>query len=397
MSDWTLTPTAITKLDNRFRDPRWHIDWVLVALTMAITGFGLLNIYAARLQVQRDNDFDVYSYVKRQGLAIGLGLIGAVVVCLIDYRKWREYAVLLYAGTALLLGGLFVFGNVTNGAQAWYPVAGGLQFQPSEFAKVTLVLVIAAYVSSMGERMNLPRFMFAITLTVIPMGLTLMQPDLGTAMVFGAILMGTMLIGGAPLRLIGLATLVGVAAVVFILGTDKLKDYQEARLTGFINRTEIDKPFEELTALEQEIVQVHNQIEQTETAIAVGGISGRGFTKGTQTNGRFVPEQHTDFIFSAVAEQFGFIGSAGLIGCYVLIVIRMWRIAMISSDVLGSLIAIGALSLTVFQVFQNIGMNLGIMPVTGIPLPMMSYSPTATIAYLVLLGLVQNVHMRRYS
>ena len=359
--------------------------------------FGLLNVYAAKHQAQLDNDLDVYAYVKKQSLAVVGGIIAAVIVCLVDYRHWRDYALVLYFGTAALLAGLFVVGRRTNGAQAWYPL-GGFDFQPAELAKVTLVLVLAAYISSLPEQIHFRQFAMALAIGFLPAALVLAQPDLGTAMVMGAIVMGMLLVGGASTRHIAVMTLLLVTLVVVVLSTGALKDYQRARLTGFINRSatpaRVTGPISEY---EQSLKGVQAQLDNTITAIAHGGLTGTGFLKGTQTNGRFVPEQHTDFIFSAAAEQFGLVGAGGLLLCYVIIGVRIWRTATLSRDRLGTLIAVGALAMLAFHVFENVGMNLGIMPVTGIPLPFMSYGGSSTMAFLVLIGLVENVHMRRFA
>jgi rod shape determining protein RodA len=392
-----LPSRSITKLDRRFRDPRFHIAWVLMVAVLGVIGFGLINVYAAKHQAQIDGDLDVYAYVKKQSLAVVGGIIAAVIVCLVDYRHWRDYALVLYFGTAALLAGLFVVGRRTNGAQAWYPL-GGFDFQPAELAKVTLVLVLAAYISSLPEQIDFRQFATVLGIGLLPAGLVLAQPDLGTAMVMGAIVMAMLLVGGASTRHIAVMTLLLVTLVVLVLSTGALKDYQRARLTGFVNRsavtTRVTGP---ISAYEKSLKGVQAQLDNTITAIAQGGLTGTGFLKGTQTNGRFVPEQHTDFIFSAAAEQFGLLGAGGLILCYVIIGFRIWRIATLSRDRLGTLIAVGALAMLVFHVFENIGMNLGIMPVTGIPLPFMSYGGSSTMAFLVLMGLVENVHMRRFA
>jgi rod shape determining protein RodA len=217
-------------------------------------------------------------------------------------------------------------------------------------------------------------------------------------MVMGVIVMAMLLVGGASTRHIAIMTLLLVTLVAVVLSTGALKDYQRARLTGFINRgaapAKVTGP---ISQYEVSLQGVQAQLDNTITAVAHGGLTGTGFLKGTQTNGRFVPEQHTDFIFSAAAEQFGLLGAGSLLLCYVVVGVRIWRIATLSRDRLGTLIAAGALGMMAFHVFENIGMNLGIMPVTGIPLPFMSYGGSSTVAFLVLIGLVENVHMRRFA
>jgi rod shape determining protein RodA len=226
-----------------------------------------------------------------------------------------------------------------------------------------------------------------LSILALPAALTLLQPDLGTTSALCASCMGILLVAGARARHILVCTVLALIAVVVLLGTNQLKDYQQARLNAFVNPTSTDKT----------VVKLRYQIDESKLAIGNGGLTGQGYLQGVQTNGLHVPEQHTDFVFTAVAEQFGFVGSALLLAAYALLVVRIWRTAQLSKDVLGTLICAGAVSMLVWQVFQNVGMTMGIMPVTGIPLPLLSYGGSSTIAFLALMGLVENVHMRRYT
>jgi rod shape determining protein RodA len=218
----------------------------------------------------------------------------------------------------------------------------------------------------------------------VPTALIMLQPDLGTALVFVAISMGMVLVAGARPRHIVILTAVGVVGVVGVLSSDLLEDYQRDRLTVFLDQE--DK-------LEAETYN----LDQSKASIASGGLFGKGLFEGTQTRLGFVPEQHTDFIFTALGEELGFVGCATLIGLFAIMCLRIWRTAQIARDRLGMLICVGVLSMMVFQIFQNVGMTMGIMPITGITLPFMSYGGSSVIAAWVGVGLVLNVHMRRFG
>jgi rod shape determining protein RodA len=361
--------------------PIIHVDWVLLVLTYALAIFGLVAIYSARRTALIAEGRSTFEYVGRQGVGLALGTIGLVVISFVDYRKWRDFATFFFAGTTFLLAAVLVLGNRVNGARAWFDL-GPLQLQPAELAKVTLVLGLATYVGAKSD-LRFNRFVTALVITGIPAGLTLLQPDLGTSMVLVAAAMGILLVGGADVRHILVVTVLSVVSVVAILGTESLQDYQVQRLTAFTDPG-ADTP-----------AAAH----QRNSAIAIGngGIRGLGYLDGSQTNLQFVPAQHTDFIFTAISEQFGFVGGATLLGVYALLAVRLWRTAVMARDRVGTLICVAGLSILVFQVFQNVGMTIGIMPITGIPLPLVSYSPSATVGFLALMGLVQSVHMHRFA
>ena len=220
------------------------------------------------------------------------------------------------------------------------------------------------------------------------MALILLQPDLGTALVFAAVGMGMLLIGGAQAKHIAALTAVGLLGVFFVLNTGMLEDYQRCRLQSFVDPNDptcVDEPG-----------GAYN-VAQAKVAIGSGGVLGKGPFNGTQTRLDIVPEQHTDFIFTAVGEELGFVGSATLLALLGVIAWRIWRTAQMARDPLGTLICVGVLSMFVFQVFENIGMTMGIMPVTGIPLPFMSYGGSSTLTAFIGIGLVLNIHMRRFS
>lgn len=384
MASLQLHRPPIDTSQRRHGDPRRHIDWVLLVTVGLLIVFGLVNIYAAKHRALETSGGDLLAYVKRQVLALVLGTVAMVTLMAIDYRRLRDWAMPLYMGSIGLLGAVLVAGARVNGARAWFDL-GAFQLQPSELGKVVLVLVLAAYASGSRARLGLRDFVAGLVIAGLPAGLVLLQPDLGSAMVFGAIAMGVLLVAGARFKHIVAATLLGVAAVAFILGTHQLKDYQAARLSAFVQQ-EGDTGN-----------QTADQVENAKVAIGSGGVSGQGYLNGSQTNGLRVYEPQTDFIFTVVAEQFGFAGAAATLLAYAVIVLRLWRTSQLSRDMLGTLICVGAISYIVFHVFENAGMNMGIMPVTGIPLPFLSYGGSSTIALLTMIGLVQSVHMRRFT
>ncbi len=311
-----------------------------------------------------------------------------VGVTFIDYRRFRDIAPAAYL--AVLFGLLLVvsgLGSERKGTQAWFQL-GPFQLQPSEFAKLIVIVALASLLAQFGGRdIDLRRLAALLAVAGVPMVLILLQPDLGTALVFVAVIMGLLLIGGARARHIVALTALGLLGVVGVLRSGMLEEYQQCRLTSFLDQA---------TEACEERDSAYN-VEQSQTAIGAGGWVGQGLLQGTQTRLDIVPEQHTDFIFTAVGEELGFAGSATLLALLSIIAWRIWRAAQLARDPLGSLICVGVLAMFVFQVFENVGMTMGIMPVTGIPLPFMSYGGSSTIMSFLAIGLVLNVHMRRFT
>ncbi len=373
--------------ESLFRDrapAAWrHVDVVLLACTAAVSALGALMI----LSSTRGTDPDTYdtSFLRRQVLFLAIGAVGMVIVTLVDYRRLRDFAWLPYtAGLALLALVVSPLGTEQRGTQAWFQI-GAFQLQPAELAKVTVILAVAAVLAGSEVPLQARRVGLALLLFAVPTALIMLQPDLGTALVFVAIAMGMLLIGGARARHVVILTAVGVIAVVGVLTSDVLESYQRDRLTGFLDQDGTDLQAE-----------AYN-LDQSKAAIASGSTSGKGLFEGTQTRLGFVPEQHTDFIFTAVGEELGFVGSATVLGLLALMCVRIWRTAQIAHDRLGMLICVGVLSMLVFQIFQNVGMTMGIMPITGITLPFMSYGGSSVITSWLAIGLVLNVHMRRFG
>jgi rod shape determining protein RodA len=376
----------LASLRRSAADPWQHVDWALLAATAVLCAFGLVAIYSATYETRLLNGLATDYYVKRQGLALAGGLVAMAVVMVIDYRRFRELGLVAYLAVCGLLVALLGVARRTNGAQAWFNL-GPFQLQPSEFAKVVLVVALAGYLSNHTgpEHLPFPKFVGAMVITAIPAGLVLLQPDLGTASVLVAILMGALLVAGANPKHIVVISLLSLITAATVIGTGQLDKYQQARLTTFVN-----------SAPTPQNADLVRQVNNSRTAISLGGLTGRGYLKGPMTNGGFVPEQHTDFIFSAIAEQFGLVGAAALLIVYAFVGLRIWRTARLAKDSTGTIICVAALTMLAWHVFENIGMTMGITPVTGIPLPFISYGGSATIAFLVLIALVENVHMRRF-
>jgi rod shape determining protein RodA len=359
-----------------------HVDLVLLGCALAVSALGALMI----LSSTRGTDPDAYdlSYLRRQVLFIGVGVVGMVLVTLVDYRRLRDFAWLPYVAVLLALGlVLSPLGSERRGTQAWFQL-GPFQLQPAEMAKVVTVFALAALFARFEAPLSARRLFLGLVLCAAPVALILAQPDLGTSLVFVAIVTGTVFVAGARMRHIVVLTAFGVVAVIGVLNSDLLEDYQRDRLTEFLDQDQ---------GLEAETYN----LDQSKAAIASGGTAGKGLFEGTQTRLGFVPEQHTDFIFTALGEELGFAGSATLLGLFGLMCLRILRTAQIARDRLGTLISAGVLAMLVFQVFQNVGMTMGIMPITGITLPFMSYGGSSVVASWLALGLVLNVHMRRFG
>ena len=379
-------PVAPGALGRMSRNPAsaWrHVDLVLVGCVVAVGALGCLMIFSAT-RGRNPADFNT-EYLFKQMLFMALGAGAMVVTAGIDYRRYRELAPIAYGGALVLL--LLVvsgLGSTRKGTQAWFPL-GPFQLQPSELTKVVVIVALASVIAHFDSELDVGRLVAILGALALPMALILLQPDLGTALVFVAVGMGMLLIGGARLRHILVLTALGITGTILVLQSGMLESYQQCRLSSFLEQ---DNP---------DCTGAAYNTDQAKITIGSGGILGKGPSNGTQTRLGLVPEQHTDFIFTAVGEELGFVGSATLLALLAVIAWRIWRTAQMARDPLGTLICIGVLSMFVFQVFENVGMTMGIMPVTGIPLPFMSYGGSSTLTEFIAIGLVLNIHMRRFS
>jgi rod shape determining protein RodA len=366
------------------RDPAvpWrHVDVVLLLAVVAVAALGIVMVHSAT-PTRLDNDPTFYH--ERQAIYVGIGVAVMLLVTVVDYRVFRDFAPFIYFCTLVALClVLSPLGSNRRGAQAWFQL-GPLQLQPSELAKVALVVCIGAYAGAHRGDLNGRRMLVVLAMAAAPMALIQAQPDLGTNLVFAAILFATLLVAGARPRHMAALVLAGVVAVVAVWQLGMLKDYQRDRLGAFLEA-------------DGEAKRAAYSLNQSQIAIANGGLTGKGLYKGSQTKLSYVPEQHTDFIFTVVGEELGLVGSGLLLILFALVVWRTWRAAAVAKDLTGTLLCIGVLGMLGFQVFQNVGMTMGIMPITGIPLPFMSYGGSAILASFAGIGLVLNVHMRRFS
>ena len=374
-----------SRSDGRSPTAAWrHVDFLLIGAAVVLAGIGLVMIYSATHVKLEQEGLDPTYYLKRQAVWALLGLGVMTLVATVDYRVYRDYAPVIYIGTiVILLAVLSPLGSSSRGTQAWFQL-GAFQFQPSEVAKLVLVICVAAYCAAYRGELDWGRLLSIIGLAALPMILIYRQPDLGTALVFVAILIGMLLVAGAQVRHMALLTALGVIGVVAVFQLGVLKEYQVDRLGAF---------------LEPETNQQESaySVNQSKIAIGSGGFTGKGLFNGTQTKLAYVPEQNTDFIFTVVGEELGLIGSALVLALFAVVVWRTWRTAALAKDLYGTLVCVGVLAMLVFQIFENVGMTMGIMPITGIPLPFLSYGGSATLASFAAIGLVVNVHMRRFS
>lgn len=372
-------------------DERWWfvVDPILIACAGFITGLGLLLVYSATRGPATELQPADSSFLEKQFLfaLIGVGL--AAVAALIDVRRIRSLTALGYGGLVVLLMGVLVVGVDVNGSRAWYSV-GGFTFQPSEPGKLVIIVALAAVLGS--ARVTVGRLMVTIGLGVVPIGLILLQPDMGTVLVYLVVVATMIMLSEVRARVLALLAIVAFTLVVGAFQSDVLAQYQQDRLTVFLLSEE------EITALENEnLERVAYNAEQSQIAIGNGGLGGTGLFDGTQTGSDLVPFQETDWIFSVAGEELGFRGAGLLLAVYALLLFRMWRIALRATDRYDRLLVVGVMAMFLFQIFQSTGMAMGMMPVTGIPLPMVSYGGSSMITSLTALGLVLGVHRRRFD
>ena len=360
------------------------LDWILLIAAFALSLMGSLLVWSAS-RADLASESDPQSYLKRHLINIGVALVLGFIASRVNYRLLRAYTPVVYVASMILLLVPFVpgLGVTIAGARAWIDVPLGLTIQPSEFAKITVVLMMAALLSERRDREEEPSaqdVLLALVVAAIPTAIILVQNDTGTVLILAAVSLSIVAVSGVPTRwLVGLigAAILGVLASIQL---GLLQEYQVDRLTSFIN------PDDDVSA------SAYNA-NQARIAIGGGGLDGYGLFEGPQTQGNFVPVNESDFIFTVAGEELGFLGSALLI---VLMAIILWRAVLIAwkaDDLYGRLVATGVAAWLAFQMFENIGMTLGIMPITGIPLPFVSAGGTSMMATWIALGLLQTVRL----
>lgn len=361
--------------------PWWHIDISPVIATLGLGIIGLFGIYSATRG--RDDENYVTSFVERQSVFLAIGMVLVVGIVFFDYRLLLRLAPMAFLTTVGLLCLVLVAGIEVNGAVSWFEF-GGFRAQPSEFAKIGLIVTVAALLSRTPSGPLPLRSLIVIIVTAcVPIGLVVIQPDIGTAMVLLAITAAMLMVGRAEAHHLFFLVLVAAVAVGLLLNSTLLQDYQRARFESFLD------PASNTEA-------AFNQV-QAQIAIGNGGITGTGFGQGTQTKSGLVPEQQTDFIFTVIGEEFGFAGGTVVLGCFALLLWRLYRMARLAGDQFGSYLVTGVFAMFAFQMFQSIGMTMGIMPVTGIPLPFVSSGGSSVLASYIGVGIALSVHMRRFT
>jgi rod shape determining protein RodA len=358
-------------------------------LNLAVAGLlliGALLVYAGTREWFRSYGLDPEYYLKRHILNILIGALLAYGTTLVDYRLLRAYTPIIWLASVIGLIIVLIpgFGSKINGARAWISLPGGFQLQPAELAKIAIIVGIAMIMADRENAHEDPNdldVLKALAISAVPVLLIVAQPDLGTVLIISAAILAMISASGAPSRwVIGLLIL-AVVGVFAAVQTGAVSQYQIARLQSFVD------PSADPQA-------TGYQLRQSRITIGSGGILGKGLFNGPQTNGRFVPEQQTDFIFTVAGEELGFIGCSLILGLYLLLFLRAFAICRRSSDLFGRLVCIGVIAWFSFQAFENIGMSMGLMPMTGVPLPFLSYGGSSMFANLIGVGLLQNVHSR---
>ncbi|MEN8238725.1 MAG: rod shape-determining protein RodA [Actinomycetota bacterium] len=369
---------------SRFHDPHApsRPDLVLIGTYIVISLFGLLMIYSATAPGLEARGMDPTRELKAQAFFVLVGFLVFGVVSTLDLTEVRRFVDPIYIGSTLLLVVVLTdLGESQGLAQRWIDL-GPIQFQPSEISKIAVILMLASLLARVEVPLTWKTVAISIVIVGIPSGLIFLQPDLGTMLVFAFVLLAMLFVAGVTMRQLGF---LGVATIIGTVGVFQLKlikAYQIDRLTAFI-----DPGSHELTLS-------YNQV-QSEIAIGSGGLVGKGLFEGSQTNLQFVPVQSSDFIFTAVGEQFGFIGSVIVIALFSILLFRLLSIAVTAKDRFSYLVTAGVASMLAFHIFVNIGMTIRIMPVTGLPLPFMSAGGTVFVAMSAALGLAHSVWIRR--
>lgn len=385
-------------------------DMLLWAAAFGLMLMGAAFIFSATADADAAAALPWWRYrAVAHAIAFGVGTAVAAAICIVDYGRLARWSLVAYWGSILLLVAVFVIGVSRNGAKRWIDL-GPLQFQPSEFAKITFLFALANFLSRPADELRLPgNFIKALGMAMLPFGLILKEPDLGSSLVFMPTALVMMLVGGVPRAMLG-RFVSGAAIIAALILVDvlfappgwkfiKLEEYQRRRLLVYFNVDFAPKGATAEEARQARLLQRDTamNVDQAMISIGSGGVTGRGWRQGTQHSLGFLPRlgAHNDFIFSVIAEESGFLGSLAVLGLYGIVFFTGIRIAGDARDRLGRLLAIGVTTLLFTHVFVNIGMNLRLMPVTGIPLPLLSAGGTSVLCSLVAIGILQNIHLHR--
>ena len=361
-------------------------DPVLTAVVGLLLVVGTLLVWAATRDWYIRNGLDGQYYLKRHIINILIGLVLAYGVTVIDYRLLRAYTPFLWGAGVLglvivLIPGL---GAEINGAKAWIALPGGFQIQPAELAKIAIIIGMSMILSERSHDSDGPTsrdVLQALAVAAIPVALIIMQPDMGTVLIISAAVVTIVAVSGVPARWVTGLLLLAVLGGFVAVKAGVVSEYQVNRLQTFVDPN-------------ADTQGAGYQLRQARITVGSGGLVGTGLFNGPQTNGRFVPEQQTDFIFTVAGEELGFIGSGAILILYLILLMRGFSIARRTNDPFGRLVCTGVIAWFAFQIFENIGMTLGLMPMTGVPLPFISYGGSSMFATLIGIGLLQNVHAR---
>jgi rod shape determining protein RodA len=377
-----MTPNLPTTR-TRLRAP--GVDWLLMAAVTGLVVLGSLLVWSATSTRDDLTGGDPSAYLKKTLVNVAIGVVLMVMVMATDHRWVRILAPLVYLASVVGLAMVLTMGSTINGSRSWIQLAG-MSIQPSEFAKLAVVIGMALLVAERTEGrwrrgVGSVEVIGMLLIAGLPAVLILMQPDLGTMLVLSATVFGVLAVAGAGRRWLGGLTLAGLVAAAAAIVAGVLEDYQVDRFMAFTN-PDLDPR------------GAGYNVEQARIAVGNGGLLGQGLFEGSQTRSGFVPEQHTDFIFTVAGEELGLVGAGVLIALVGIVIWRALAIAMDTDDMFGRVAAAGIACWFGFQAFQNVGMCLGIMPVTGVPLPFVSYGGSSMFAGMLALGLLQNIHLR---
>jgi rod shape determining protein RodA len=355
---------------------RRDIDWTLLLITLLICGVGVLQIYSAT----RDTDF-TSAWWKQVIYVVG-GLAFMWIALSIDYHSLLHYVPVMYAGSVLALLVTAFIGQRAYGSTRWIPLPFGVHLQVSEFVKLVIILLVARYLTDLrSDELSVREMLKLAGLVLVPTALVIKQPDVGTGLTYLAVLVACSFLAG--LRWKYVAAISVMAVVVLPISVHFLSDYQKGRIESFLDP-------------ERDPQGKGYQLIQSKIAVGSGGMFGKGVTKGTQTQLRFLPVPHKDFIFSAFAEEHGFVGAVVMLSLFFVLVMRVIQNAQTAPDRVGMYICMGVAALLLFHILVNVGMGAGLMPVTGIPLPFMSFGGSSIWTFFLALGLVNNVRLRRF-
>ena len=356
------------------------------SLFLGLAGLGLLGsfiIYSATRTQMAVAGLNPHYYFERQFAFVIIGIVVMYAVSRLDVHHIELLATPIYVCSFLSLAGVFVLGSSALGAQRWYNL-GFIQIQPSEFTVLAIIAAVSTFCNRRSEGLRMYDISRLLVMALAPIGLIVLQPDLGTSIIILVTLVGMMVIAGVPPRLMTALGVVGIASVIFAVYFDILQKYQVDRFISFVNQNSSNPNIQSLVY----------EVANAKTAIGAGGWFGQGAFHGLQTTLGYVPEQSTDFIFTAVGEQFGLIGSVALLLVFGFVASRMWLAGRRSRDVMGRVMCIGVFSFFAFSCFENIGMTMGITPVTGIPIPLISYGGSAVLVFYIAGGLVLGASRR---